>query len=415
MKKTKICTLKNGMKVIFYQDTSKHRAVANLFVKFGEKNKQVKLDNSLFEIKDGTAHFLEHLLIEHSIYGNALIEFEKNHARFNGCTNKDVTEFYIDSVCNFEDDLIKLINIVNKPNFKDVHIEETKPAIIKEIMMNKDNKFADLYKLDYECLFKNIKYSNILGDISDIESINFRYIKECYEIFYNVENQILFISGNFNINKIKRILENAYNKNIKKEKNYELIKEVEPNEIVKKEAFIKKDVHIDYIRLTYKVNISHLTNKEQVKLTFYLNYFLSYLFNSSSKLYNDLVKEKICDYNIDYSYGLDDKYMLVTIGTYTNNSDKLIKKIKKTIKNKKLDQEDFELNKKQTIIDLILREDNLDNCIGPFISNVLEYNYYYMDTIKDIENQNFKDYQKIINELDFSNYCITKMVKKDKN
>lgn len=411
MKKTKIYTLKNGLKLVFYQDTSKHCTIANLFVKFGGQNKKIKLNDNLLEIKDGTAHFLEHLLIDHSIYGNAFVEFKKNHVRFNGRTSEDITEFYIDTVYNFEENLIKLINVVNMPKFNSKDIDDTKPAIIKEIMMKKDNKFADLAKLDYECIFKNIKYSNTLGEIQDIENMNYTYIKEFYDVFYNPKNQVLFVSGNFNMKQVKQLIENAYKKVSKEEINYQLIKIDETNEVVKKEDFIVKDIHMDYARLIYKVNISHLSNKEKVKLTFYLEYFLSYLFDGSSKIYNDLVKAKICDYNIDYFYQIVDKYILIIIGTTSNETDRFIKEIQKVMKNKELNFENFEMKKKQMIINLILREDNLNSCIGPFIDNVMSFDYCYMDTIEDIEEQNFIDYQNIINCLDFSNYAITKMLK----
>lgn len=414
MKKSKIYTLKNGLKLILYQDTTKHRALANLFVKFGGLNKKVLLDNNQFKIIDGTAHFLEHLLIEHSIYGNSLVEFEKNRTRSNGCTNKDVTEFYIDSVYNFEEELVKLVNIVNNPNFTKIDIEETKPAIIKEIMMKKDNKFIDLAKKDYECIFKNIKFPNTLGEVSDIENINYEYIKTCYNIFYQPKNQILFISGNFDINKIKKLVEKTYEENNRKQVKYEIENIEETEEIIKKEDYINKDTHLDYIRLNYKVDVSHLTNKDQVKLSFYLEYFLSYLFNASSKTYNDLVKEKVCDYDISYNYENIDKFLLITIGTYTNQHDKFIEKIKNAMKVKNLNEKNFELKKKKTIIDLILREDNLSSMIGPFIDNIISYNYYNIDTIEDIEKQNFIDYQKVINDLDFSNYCVTKILKEDK-
>ena len=279
--------------------------------------------------------------------------------------------------------------------------------------MKKDNKYADLSKLSHECLFKNIKYPNTLGEINDIEKINYEYIKNCYDIFYNVKNQILFISGNFDINKTKKIIEQTYSKVDKKEINYKIINIDEPNEVVKKEGTIRKDIYTDFVSLNYKIDISHLNNKEQVKLSYYLECFLSYLFDSSSIIYNNLVKEKILDYDITYNYEFVDKYMLVTIGATTNNYDKFVKEIETAILKKELNEEKFELKKKKNIIDIILREDSLSSTIAPFIDNIMIYNYFDIDTIENIEEQNFEDYKKIINNLDFSNYCVTKMIRKD--
>ena len=157
MKKTKIFKMKNGPKVVLYQDTSKHVAFASLYVMFGGDVKKAKIDGKEYKIPNGIAHFIEHLLIEHSKYGNFLLDMEKKNTDCNGFTNKDRTEFYVNSVENFEDDLVKLINVVNNAHFTKKNIEEVRSAIIKEKMMEKDRNFVDLMRLDYSLLFKNIE------------------------------------------------------------------------------------------------------------------------------------------------------------------------------------------------------------------------------------------------------------------
>ena len=81
MKITKY-TLDNGLKLIFCNDNTKHCTIANLFVNFGGSNQNIIIDNEDIKIKNGMAHFMEHLLIEHSIYGNALNEFKKDLQNF---------------------------------------------------------------------------------------------------------------------------------------------------------------------------------------------------------------------------------------------------------------------------------------------------------------------------------------------
>ena len=92
MKITKY-TLDNGLKLIFCNDNTKHCTIANLFVNFGGSNQKIIIDNEDVKIKNGMAHFMEHLLIEHSIYGNALNEFKKNHTFSNGMTDDLKTEY----------------------------------------------------------------------------------------------------------------------------------------------------------------------------------------------------------------------------------------------------------------------------------------------------------------------------------
>ena len=403
--------LDNGLKLIFCNDNTKHCTIANLFVKFGGSNKKIIIDNEIKNIKSGMAHFMEHLLIEHSIYGNALLEFNKKHTITNGFTNDIKTEFYINSVNNFEEDLVRLINVVNNSQFTKDDIEETKAAIIKEKMMSKDDDFRELYKVGYECLFNKLEFPNVLGEIEDIESINYEDIKMCYDTFYNPNNQILVISGKFNEEQIKKLVEETYKKINKNILEYEVLNIEEDDKVNLEKKTIKRNVYTDFVRLNYKINIENLTNKEQIKLGFYIEYFLSYLFDSSSKVYNELVEDKICIYDISYSFEKIKNFYIIKIGTYTNNHEQFINKVKFAIDSKEINVDDFNMRKKESIIDIILREDNLFSMIKPFFDNILNYNYYELDTIEDIEKQNFEDYKNAIMNLDFSELCITKMIR----
>ena len=409
----KIYTLKNGLKVVFYQDKSKHIVIANLFVKFGGNNKKFKENNKEYIIKDGTAHFLEHLLIEHSIYGNSLVEFERNYTISNGFTTRKTTEFYINTVDNYKEEIVKLINVVNKPNFTKEDVEETRKAIIKEKMMSKDKHFLELEKITYNSLFKNIKFPNILGEVKDIETISYDEIKKCYDIFYQPKNQILIISGNFDIKEMEKLIEDTYKKINKKNINYEIEEIKESNEIVKKYDAISKDVHMNYVSLNYKINISNLSNIEQIKLTFYIMYYLDTILGPSSKTYSDMVKNNICTYNMNLGFEKIDEFLIIKIGNNTNQDDKLIEKIIEVLNKRKTDKKMFEMKKKESIIRLILREDNLFNMLEPFIENIIEYDYYEMDKIKDIEKQTYEEYKEIIDKLDFNNYSITKIIKEE--
>ena len=415
MKKTKIYKLKNGPKVVLYQDTSKHCTIASLFVMFGGKNKKVIVNNECYSICDGMAHFIEHFLIEHSEYGNSLVMFDKKSTNMNGYTSRNVTEYFIDSIVDFDSDLEKLINIVNNANFSLTDIEETKKAIIKEKMMSKDSKFRDLEKIDYECLFKNINYPNILGEVNDINSINYDMVKFCYDIFYQVQNQMLVVAGNFKIKKIEKLIKALYSKIDRNKINYNIPKIIENNGIIFKEKCIFKNIHIDYVRLNYKISIKDLSDDQKLKLDFYLEYFLSFLFDSSSKVYNDLVASKVCYYDIDYSCSKIDDFFILKIGTSTNKHNEFITLINDAIRKKNINRKDFERRKRKSIINIIMREDSLLNTINPFIENIIKFNCDKMDSVEDIQRQSFNDYKKCILNLDFSNMSVTKMLKMEEN
>ena len=56
---------------------------------------------------------------------------------------------------------------------------------------------------------------------------------------------------------------------------------------------------------------------------------------------------------------------------------------------------------------MVLRDESIFKIIGPFIENVVSYNYPFLDTIDDVLKTNYDDYVKYIKNIDFSNYTIT--------
>ena len=136
-------------------------------------------------------------------------------------------------------------------------------------------------------------------------------------------------------------------------------------------------------------------------------------FGVTSKLYKELVKDKIITDFISTGSTLFDKYLIISIGTYTDEGDIFIDKVMDTINRlDNFNEELFELYKRNAIISLILREENIIHTLFPFIDNVLYYDYPYIDKISDIENMKYKDFVKAIKDLDFNNYAITKIINK---
>lgn len=412
MANNEIITLENGLKLVFYQDNTKHVTLANLIIKYGSNHNKIKVNNKIINIPNGTAHFLEHILLEHSMYGNIMTKYNEKNIRANGITTNDYTYYYIDTVKDFEESLIELIKTINTRFFAKEDVETTKKAIIKERMMSEDSTKIKITKEKYKCLFKNIKYPNTLGEIEDIENTTYETLSNIYDITYQPNNQILVISGNFDKDKILNIIKDTYNQIKKEIIDYEFIKPNEPNEINEKYGIIKDNIHTNRINIYYKININHLTPFEKIQLDFMLTWFLSYNFGSSSTIYNNFVKRKICNNNISTTIKTINDFLIIKIGTTViGDEEEFIKTIECAIKEKEFDEYDFNIKKKQEIIELILREDSLKAKIDPFISNIVIYNYDQMDTIEDIENITFEKYKETINELDFNNYSIIKVEK----
>ena len=51
--------------------------------------------------------------------------------------------------------------------------------------------------------------------------------------------------------------------------------------------------------------------------------------------------------------------------------------------------------------------------IMPFVNNVVQFDYPYLDEVKDIENLSFSEYVKMIRAIDFSHYTIVTIKEKE--
>ena len=70
-------------------------------------------------------------------------------------------------------------------------------------------------------------------------------------------------------------------------------------------------------------------------------------------------------------------------------------------------EEIFELDKRDSILKIVLRSESLLDTIMPFVSNIVEFNYPYPDTVSDIEEFSYEDFVETIKSLDLSHNIVT--------
>lgn len=232
MNNIKHITLDNGLKLILNQDKSKYRTTASIFVSVGGLNNKFIDNGKGFNVPYGVAHFLEHYLIEQSIYGNAIDMFNKDYINFNGLTYNYCTNYYISTVHDFKDNFIKLLDIVNKPDFKKERINKVKKPIIAEINKNKDSYKYNFIKKSYNSIFHNDVFNKILGNITIIKNMSIELLKKFHKYTYQPINQIILITGNFD-DDIVDLINNYYKKLSINKNNMKKINIIEP-ETVKK-------------------------------------------------------------------------------------------------------------------------------------------------------------------------------------
>ena len=117
----------------------------------------------------------------------------------------------------------------------------------------------------------------------------------------------------------------------------------------------------------------------------YLYYFLKNNFGVTSNLNNYLVDNDIIIGNTYYSSNEIEDYLVIRVEANTKRMNEFNSIIIDYFKNKKFvfDEDFFNLCKKNYIIDLVVRSDDIYRTIDPLIENIVTYNYEGIDNINN--------------------------------
>ena len=403
----------NGPTLYLYNDSRRHSTFFEIVTKYGGIHKDFISNNKEYHIQDGVAHILEHYVVENNDIGNFLNILGDKQMYTNASTDNFTTRYYFEAIEDYIEGIKTLLNGIYSVHFSDEKLEKLKNPIYQEIRGKMNSKFYYATIKEVSNLFNSTTFKSVGGTLEEVKNTTINDIKVCYETFYQPSNQIIFIGGNFDKEKVINFIKEFYKKLNFKKINFSLMNNAEKDTVVKENDIVVFPTEQDYVNISYKINMSNYSNRKRLDYDFYIVFFYQMFFGIASNLYKDLVSNKIITGVISYGSSLFDKYLIISIGTNTDYPDTFVEKVQNTIKRlDSFDEELFDLYKKNIIIELILREENIAKTLFPFIENVLYYDYPYIDKISDIENMNYNDFVKSIKELDFSNYTITKIVNK---
>lgn len=411
MKELEKVVLDNGLSIYLLNDNTKHTTIANLIVNFGGLDTEVVVDNKKYSVINGMAHFLEHVVLESTEFGDLMESFGKRGIGSNGLTSLNSTRFYIDAVETFDENLELLIKGIHTPVFDEKVIEDIRKPILEEKRISLDNKFSNLYNANLSTLLNNRNFKNVLGDIKDIEKISVKDLKLCFETFYKPSNEIIVIVGKFDRDNIIDLIQKTYNSISFSSKTVEKV--IKPyNKVVnKKKCIVKGNTNIGRTVLSFKLDTLNLTGYEKVMLDVYLFSFLKMNFGIMSNLNKRLLNDGVIVGNMAFSCSMLEGYHVFRIEANTNSSKEFVNIVTKFMLNKeyKFYEDLFELYKKGYIIDLITRNDNLYSILEPLIENIVTFKYESLDKIEVLEEMDFETLVERVETLDFSNYSITEL------
>ncbi len=402
-------TLDNGLVVYFYADKKLKRVVASYNVKYGYLGYYDKFyyDGKLYEVPNAVAHYLEHVLIEYSKYGNMMHRFNSRSYNSNGGTRPELTSFYFIGIKDTKQSIKELIEFVDDPVFTRDDVDDARSAIIDETRACQDRKYSIIAGLHRNNVFNNFQslYENgcILGSKETTESITYEDLKICYDAYYSTDNKFLVIGGNIDVDEYVEYLNS-------------IVKELPEHPNRREEADygdffpvrceydeLEMPINQDYFIRTYKFREEFDIPKIMVDL--YIHIMMTLKFSSDRDFVTNAVRDGVIVGGIGWSLDFFKGTISLTMSADVLDKDEFIKRLERELKVVPDDKNRFELLKKNYIADELNKIDFIYNPILRFSTEVdFTENIFILDML---EKLNFEEMVELFKKLDFDTFTTT--------
>jgi len=397
--------LNNGIPLYLYNDKSLKQVFVNYIVKYGSSGKwyNFNLDGKQHHILPGYAHYLEHLLGEHSKHGNIYTNFSDRCYDANAYTSSNHTSYYFYGVDDIKKSIRELIEAIDCPVFTKDDVDHSRHAIEEEASMR-----CDCHDITAASLVEKNLYSSFdvyddtlccIGNRNTTKGINIDDLYHAYNAFYSDDNKVLVIAGNVNEEELVNYLNEIYSQ-IPAHKNSVILPKYDMNPIRRKEEVIYRDVKTNINSLGIKVKKPEFISN--MDFEFCMDFLIEYLFGKNSEFYSLLKKKSLIDI-LQYYYLLwNEEYISFIHTCVTADKDNYYNALFEKINNLNVTKEDFELIRKRLISEEVRGLDDRYKIPSEF-----GYRMQYTDNLSLIDyyrNVNYDKLIDILSKLNFDNY-----------
>ncbi len=403
----------SGLTVYVYPKEGYNSAYAIFGTRYGSINTCFSVDNGeTITVPDGIAHYLEHKLFE-SEDGDAFVRYAKTGANANAYTSFEKTCYLFSCTDKFDESLEILLDFVQDPYFTAQTVAKEQGIIGQEIKMYDDSPDWRVMFNMLEAMYKNHPVRiDIAGTVESIAQITAEKLYDIYNVFYNLNNMVLCVSGNVTVEQVLKTADKML-KPSEKHKIHNYFED-EPYEIC--EPYVEQSfpVSMPIFNFGFKEKADSLLDEKQTAQTEIL---LSMIASQTSTLYRNLMDANLINSSFSYELFEGPGYCSVIFGGESRapkQAAEMIKQYISKIKKEGLDKNDFETAKKAVYGDIVSSLNSVDsiaNTIADYHFNGNEL-FSYIDAIAETT---FDDVCKRLNEMLDVNNCTLSVVKQLEN
>lgn len=399
----------SGLVIYVYPKEGYKSAYAVFGTKYGSINTCFSVDGGeKITVPDGIAHYLEHKLFE-SEDGDAFARYAKTGANANAYTSFEKTCYLFSCTDKFEQSLEILLDFVQEPYFTAQTVQKEQGIIGQEIKMYDDSPDWRVMFNMLEGMYKNHPVRiDIAGTVETIAEITAEKLYQVYNVFYNLNNMALCVSGNVTVDGVLKIAD----KMLKPCEKHEITNyfEEEPYEV--NTEFVEQTfpVSMPMFNLGFKEKADKMLDEKSLAQTDILLYMLA---SDTSTLYRSLMDANLINSSFSYELFEGPGYCSVIFGGESKapkQAAEMIKQYISRVKKEGLKKEDFEIAKKAVYGDAV----SSLNSVSSVSNSIIDYHFSgnnLFTYIDEVSNASFEDVlQRLSQMLDVCN-CTLSVVK----
>ncbi|WP_337467654.1 EF-P 5-aminopentanol modification-associated protein YfmH [Holdemanella biformis] len=405
-------TLPNGLQVLLVHKPDYQRSLFLLGAKVGGFDIDQNVDGTLVHHKSGLAHYLEHQMFY--LDGEDVSElFAGLQCLTNAYTSYTETAFYFSTTADVKQPLKLLFDFVENLDVTNKTIEKEKGIILSEYDMYQQSPEQRLFKETLISLYKNHPMKvDVLGSKEDIQNMRMEDLKYFYELNYDPSKLCLVgITGKDTDEIMEWIKDCQKDVESKCDKEISRVFKEEPMEVNRKEFVDTMDISQPFVCVGFKMKpCSNVI--ESIEKDFAVNMWLDSLMGPLNPKFQEWLDRRIftqfvgaeADFTIDHSY--------VLFYAQTINPDAFIELVKEQVKKKTILNEDYQSLRAQAIANNLRGLNHFDGLANDLLRSHFE-NFDYMDSLNRIQKMSLDKVLSNLDDLDFSNVCVTKILPND--
>lgn len=200
--------LENGLRVVLNRDMSVPVVAIAVYYDVGSRNER--------EDRTGFAHLFEHMMFQGSDNVPKAGHFQhimKAGGTMNGTTSSERTNYYETLPANqlplglwLESDRMRSLAVTQE------NLDNQREAVKEEKRLRYDNQpYGQIFDLINEMIYKNFANSHsTIGSMDHLDAASVEDVQEFFKIYYAPNNAVLVLSGAFDPDEAKRLVETYF-------------------------------------------------------------------------------------------------------------------------------------------------------------------------------------------------------------